>query len=478
MRSENPKRRCTSEINERPCSMKRKPSDRRNGAALVVVVMVMLLCTAALNIVLLATGTRVMRAYDFVFNEQAFFLAEAGVERAAVWVGKNLGTGDETVLEGNLGNGRYVAYVTLSPGSIDSYDICATGTVRNVNRGITVRGVQNVSWSQFALWYDKESPSGLWFVPGEVFDGRVYSRPQMKFSASGLNTWGPDGNFRGPVHFSDRVETAQPKIDYEMGAYPELDKGLDTGVDLQTMAEVDFDEMLQKATDLQGSGKGLVLEGDMTIELDGRNMKITSTNEGDRELSGKAYSTAITNHTLNLVYVKPYTYSYKYRDRYGRLRTRKVSEPGDVTLKAPQGFSGDISVVAENDIRIADHVRYADNPEENPESEDKLGLVAQRNVVVQSTPYKAPDDLEIYAHIFCKTGGFGVENYDSGVFRGNLKVYGGIANDTRRAVGTFYGYGSRTGYIKQYFFDKRFKTKRPRHYPITRTAVSFSSWEG
>ncbi len=457
--------------------MNRKSFDKNNGATLVVVMMVVFLCSAAVTCILFATGVRVQRSYNLVWTEQAFYLAEAGIERAAAWGQNNFGMGTETVLEGDLGDGSYVAHVTLSEGSNDSYDIYATGTVRNVNRGITVRGMQFASWSQFALWYDKESPSGLWIIPGEVFDGKFYSRPLMKFSSTGLGALDSNGRVRGPAHFTDTVETHQNYIEYQSGAYPILDKGISTGVPIQSMADVDFGKMLQTASSLESSGKGLVLEGNMTIELDGKIMKITSTDKTNREQAGNVYSRSITNHTLNIVYVKPYSYTYYYKTSSGYWRARNVTELGDITLLAPDGFSGDMSLVANHDIRISDHVRYSDNPEENPDSEDKLGLIAQNNVVVQSTPTLAPNNLEIYAHIFCKKGGFGVERYDSGPFRGDLKVYGGIANDIRRAVGTFSSY-SRTGYNKTYFFDKRFRTKRPMHYPYKKTAMTFDAWEG
>ncbi len=457
-------------------------SNSRSGATMVIVMMITVICTAVIIGVLFVTSVRVSRAYDLVHLEQAFYLAEAGIERASAWINEKLGTGQETVFTEEIGPGKYVVHIKMDDNSPDSYNVYATGTVHKVSRAITVHGMQFVSWSQFALWYDKESPSGLWITPGEVFSGRVYSRPLMKFSRTGLNTIGSDGKRRGPALFTEKVETYQRRIEYETGAYPTLEKGIDMGVALQSMASVNFDQMRDRASYLETSGKGLLLEGDVTIELNGTTMTIKSTNVADRQAAGKpVVNRTIRGHEINLVYAKNYpTYSYTYYDERGRRQTKRVTESGNISIAAPNGFTGDMSIVAQNDVRIIDHVRYTDNPQTNPDSTDKLGLIAKNNVTVQTVTPAAPNNLEIYAHIFSKEGGFGVENYDTGSFRGDLFVYGGIANDIRRAVGTFAtdGTGKRTGYNKQYFFDERFKRQRPMNYPYTRTELTYNEWEG
>lgn len=72
--------------------MNRKSFDKNNGATLVVVMMVVFLCSAAVTCILFATGVRVQRSYNLVWTEQAFYLAEAGIERAAAWGQNNFGT--------------------------------------------------------------------------------------------------------------------------------------------------------------------------------------------------------------------------------------------------------------------------------------------------------------------------------------------------------------------------------------------------
>lgn len=303
----------------------------------------------------------------------------------------------------------------------------------------------------------------------------------MYFSASGLGTRDPtSGLIRNQVHFREKVETGASSIYRDSGASPRFDKGIVTSADEQTMTSVDFNHMRNLASNLQSSNKGgLVIDGDVNIELDGKVIRVESTYKEERQKAGKpVISFATTNHNLNLIYANSYpAYTYTYIDRRGRTQRETINERGTVSLSAPNGFDGDMSIVANQDIRVVNHVRYAENPEVHPMSNDKLGLVANRNVVIQTSGQPAPNNLEIYAHIFCKNGGFGVENYNSGAARGYLKVYGGIANDTRNAVGMFSG-STRTGYIKQYSFDTRFHKDRPANYPVTRGRLAFDSWEG
>jgi len=98
-------------------------------------------------------------------------------------------------------------------------------------------------------------------------------------------------------------------------------------------------------------------------------------------------------------------------------------------------------------------------------------LIANSNIVVKTS---APNNLVIQAHMIAKGGGFGVENYDTGSWRGLLSVYGGIVNKIRNAVGTT----GTTGYSKNYTFDPRFKKTPPPRYPAVPDEFQWLGWEG
>lgn len=411
----------------------------RNGTTLIVVMALTLLGTLAASSVAFSTGSRVQRAYKQVYLEQAFYIAEAGAERAASYATVNE---SDTTLSGNLGQGSYQADVVCDSltGGEFTIEVTSVGTVGGVSRTVMLHGLRRVSWARYALWYDQEV-SKLWIVPGERFDGRVYSRPLMHFHDSNLGS-------KGQVHFYDKVWTGASTIEKASSSVnPIFDKGIVYNASVETMASVLFSDLLSDA----GSG-GLVLEGVTTISVSGSTMTITNSRKG---WSNKAVALPANG----MVYVKT--------SISGTTSTRI----GDLTVSALNGLNGRLTLVAENDIKIINHVRYASNPQTNPTSDDALGLIAKRSVVVQTS---APNNLDVYAHIICTTGGFGVADYNTGSARGTLTVFGGLVNQIRNAVGTTGG----TGYLKNYIFDKRFTKNPPPHYPVLTDELEWENWEG
>ena len=416
----------------------------RNGAALIVVMGLAMLGTMAASSVIFCVGSRVRQAHKQVDLEQAFYIAEAGAERAA----SRVAAGDESsgTLTGNLGSGSYVTVINSVAGAGETQiDVTSVGTVDGVSHTVIMHGVRRVSWARYALWYDSEA-SKLWIVPGERFDGRVYSKPQFHFHNQDLAT-------KGQVHFYDRAWTVPATIERASSAVdPIFDMGLITSAQVESMASVDFSALLANA----GAG-GLVLEGTTTIVLDNQTMTITNLR--------KAWSNkAVAIPANGTVYVKTVT--------TGDTNTKT----GNITVSAPNGLGSRLTLISDNDINIVGHVRYKKNPNpavtpNYPDSTDALGLIAKRSVVVQTA---APNNCEIYAHIMCQTGGFGVYNYNSGASRGVLTVYGGIVNKVRNAVGIVNG----SGYTKNYIFDKRFAKNPPPNYPVLTDELEWTVWEG
>lgn len=437
-------------MNRNPIKTRR--GDRR-GSTLIVVMMMTLVSTVAISSVLFSVSARVQRVNKQVQLEQAFYLAEAGVERAAASVAA--GNEYDATLTGSLASGSYVAVIDCtshSGGAID-VEITSTGTVGGVSRTVTVHGLRRVSWARYALWYDQEATS-LVIAAGDSFKGRVYSKPLMRFSNSGLST-------NGKAHFYDKVWTVPSYIQYDSGAYPILDYGIVTSAEVQSIASVDFADLKAQT---QASSSGLVLNGNATIVLDGTTMKITNIPNGWT-------NRVVTIPENGIVYAKAYSYTKTTYDYRGRAYTTTVTEAGDITVSSPNGLNGQLTLVSENDINIVGHIRYASDPATNPNSDDKLGLIAQDNVVVQTA---APNNLEVYAHILCKNGGFGVYNYNTGSSRGILKIYGGIANLIRNAVGTT----TPTGFLKNYIFDSRLARNPPPFYPKVVDELEWDWWEG
>ncbi len=432
--------------------MKTKASfqNNRSGMTLVVVMVMTLLCAAAASSVLYTVGVRMHRGYKQVHLEQAFYIAEAGMERAAAWVAAD--NEDSTTLSGSIGGGNYVTVVTVThlPGGEIGIVVVSTGTINGTSRTVTVRGLQRLSWARYALWYDREALT-LSIAPNDSFRGRFYAKPTLRFIK-------PTSLAQGQAHFYDRAWSVSSTVVYN-GAQPVFDYGLVLNAEEQSISDVNFASLKTAA-----STSGLLLEGDATILIDGKNMKITNRPRG-----WNAHVYTIPEN--GLVYVKASSYKiYTYNSNGQVATTTSYNDLGDVSVSGLNGLDGKVTIVAERDINIIGHIRYADNPQTNPESNDKLGLIAGRNAVVTKA---APNNVDIYAHIFCRDGGFGVYGYNTDSHRGDLNVYGGIANLIRNAVGQ----GS-SGYWKNYIYDPRFARDPPPHYPRLTDVLVWDGWEG
>lgn len=319
------------------------------------------------------------------------------------------------------------------------FTIHSAGRIGGTRRSVTIRGLHTVSWAKYALWYDNEATT-LWIVGGERFEGPVYSRPLMHFHSHLVSDL-------GQARFYDRVSTANDHIElYSSSVTPIFDCGLTLNAPTQTMVSVNFSNLLGEASH--------VFTGITHIAISSNRMYVTNDRRG------------WANHQIpvpndGLVYVKTAT--------TGSNSTR----PGDLTVSASDGLAGRLTLVADRDIIVTNHVRYARNPIEDESSTDALGLIAGRHTVVDTS---APDDLDIYAHIICRDGGFGVKDYDDARrgSRGMLNVYGGIVNKTRNAVGTT----TPSGYRKNYTYDRRFRKSPPPRYPAIPDEFKWLGWDG
>lgn len=319
------------------------------------------------------------------------------------------------------------------------FTVFATGHVRNAAKAVLIRGVHTVSWSKYALWYDQEAVT-LWIVGGERFEGPVYSRPPMRFHSVNVNTL-------GQARFLDRaLHVPSSYVVQNSSVNPIFERGITLNAPSQSMISVNMTQLRNEAS--------YVFTGTTHLVLSSNRMYVTNERRN------------WTNHSLPLpddgmVYVAPAT--------SGNTTTR----PADLYISAVTGLYGRLSVAAERDIYITNHVLYATHPTNDVNVTHALGMIARRHVVVATN---APNDLNIFAHIICRDGGFGVADYANTArgLRGVLTVYGGIANKIRNAVGTTAG----SGYRKNYIYDPRFRLSPPPRYPAIPDEFNWLGWDG
>lgn len=142
-------------------------------------------------------------------------------------------------------------------------------------------------------------------------------------------------------------------------------------------------------------------------------------------------------------------------------------------------IDGKLTIGAADDVVVLDDVLYESSPLTGT-SDDMLGLVAEDDVIVADNAANN-SNCEIDASVFCRTGSFYAENYNTRPVSGKLKLIGGIIQDTRGAVGTFAGSSLQSGFSKRYYFDPRLSDPavRPPFFPgyYTQTLTVANWWE-
>lgn len=146
---------------------------------------------------------------------------------------------------------------------------------------------------------------------------------------------------------------------------------------------------------------------------------------------------------------------------------------GDVFVEGT--LDGEVTINAENYIYITNDLRY-----DSTSPDTVLGLVAQNQIWVWN-PIKdwngssgnrmVNGSRTIDAAMLSVNKTFQVQNYDTGGYRGQLIVYGAIAQKFRGPVGTGNSSGTVTGFAKEYNYDPRFKQTAPPKFlsPVTTT---------
>lgn len=310
------------------------------------------------------------------------------------------------------------------------YSIYSIGTVENIQRTIFLDGIHQESWAKYALWYNS-GPGAIWIVGGETFNGPVhantyiYLKEDPVFNAlisSTENSWG-SGSDTNNVQFN---------AGYLLNAAA------------QSMASVNFNDFLPVAD--------LVVSGLTSITLSGSNMVVANSRSG-----WTANSIIIPSN--GLVYVRD---APTGSDKAG-------------TVDVGGMLDGRLTIVADYDIQITNHITYAVHPTNS--SDDALGLVAKRDVIITT---EAPNDINLFAHIMAvgsatalsSDGSFRVEDYSSRTYSGYINLYGGIVQYYRGAVGTT----APKGFRKNYTFDTRFENMPPPEYPTLTNEYVWTGW--
>ncbi|MEI6148674.1 MAG: hypothetical protein WCS01_06225 [bacterium] len=415
--------------------------ERDRGGYVLLTVMILTSCAALMMFGLLNQSMGWMKiAASQESLEGALFVADGGAQLCLAYV--MAGNPTPASISGSIGEGTYSARITLRGDSaIQNYTLCSTGIVRGVRRVVTMDYVHSRSWAEYAMWY---SQSGvIYFQTGDRFRGKMHCNCPIYIQS---------GN--APV-FEGLLTSASAT----WGQGPEnavFSNGFQLGVAAESMSSINFTNVAstQDCLRLQAN---LVLTGATTVGMSGTNFYITNTKRSWNKYNYGAVSPSVM--TNGVLYV-----------------ATSGTSTGDLTIAGT--LDGRVTIVADGNINITNHIRYAVNPT-NAASNDALGLISRQDIIVKSN---CPKDLDIYAHLIAEggltsstnDGMFTVESYSTRLAAacGNLNVFGGIVQNYRGPVGTTDGHG----YLKNYMFDTRFTTNPPPRYPVVGDKYYCGGW--
>jgi hypothetical protein len=421
---------------------------RQNQQGFVLaLVMCLLLITIWLVLTALdmASNTRKLSTRQ-VYVDQAMYVAEGGVERAARFMESNLNvmvsssTG-ATNGSGSIDSGTYSYYIYRTNSS--TYCIVSTGTVNGVSRVVQLLDVYQPTYAQFALW--DHLNMGLYFGSGENYHGHVHADDELYFTGS-------------PQFYAPLTSDYGTYSGSLSGVY--LQNGLTLNSYQGTMADINFNSGSSSLKSIATSS-GVEISGNTTLTFNGGTVSITNPTGG------------WTNHSYSIPASGGIIYVANNGSTTGSKAGTIYLEGGTVT--------GPLTVVSENTMYVENSLTYTHNPVNTPTTTDALGLISQDNIWVDTG---APNNLTIDAAMIAagtsgdgSAGSFGALNYSTRS-AGTLTIYGGIVQNQRGAVCTFNSNGQvQNGYAKNYSYDPRFLTKPPPNYPVVAGQINFSQWQ-
>jgi len=444
---------------------------REGGFILITMYLLLAVCLVLLTATITHSFAEIRASQRLQSAGRAFYLAEAGVDQALSWIraqGAPPVFTDERMifpngitqplgppLVGNdpgpltaangwrpLGGGGLGFYrVSIDPDNnnpvsfIDRYVLQgwgATGILDQATNQIVATSlrrtrfiVQTTSFSQYAWFTNAETNAAgtpVWFITGARIDGPAHTNGRFNI-------------FGGPV-FNGPVSSVAPALNLWGGLgpptnNPQFNGGLRLGVQAPPMP---FPTAIPAPLVNAAGNGGRLLKGNTQITLlaDGT-MQVTNAASGFN-------NTVLPLPVNGVLYV----------------------QGGDVTLQGT--LNGQMTIATDQNVRIANPVTYASNPQVDPNSDDLLGIVAGRNVIVAQN---APQNMRIDGSVMALNTSFTVENYTVGPPKGALTVWGGIIQNRRGPIGTFNSGGRVSGYIQDYHYDNRLLSIVPPFFPTT-----------
>jgi hypothetical protein len=431
---------------------RRRDRHLSDGYALAGVVIIALALSIIGTAFISLAGYETKDTQTDLASQRAFWLAEAGKERALCFLKGEYAPpfSDRRLYDNSPGpdGGSYTVDCLVDTAAAwqveKRYVLDCVGRSGGVERRIRQR-IKMTSFAQYAYFTDEErSPTGgeIWFISADRIHGRVHSNGSFRIHG------GP--RFFDPVTSASDHMIGYPNFSvYDAGGWPvggnnpTFEQGFELNVSPIPLPTNTLD---LKAEAQDG---GVFLGAESTVEL-GMRADGTSSPGWLRYRNTPPPDLAWNEARISLL-AKKILY---------------VNNP----LRVSGVLDGEMTIASRTNVTIVDDLTYQASDASGaplPGCNDLLGLVAGNNIIFANTAATA--NLKIDAVLMALDTSITAENYDTRAPCGTLTIWGGLIQKYRGAVGTFTSStGAVThGYTKDYHYDARVTARTPPAFPLT-----------
>lgn len=423
----------------------------KKGVALIATYMVLTVLLGFSGLLFDISNWQNKTTNTFKRQAQATDIAEAGLDRALVWLrAQPTPPGSATNPWGGaqpLGNpviGNYSVAITDlgSPGaspSVKRYRITSTSTVGGITQILT-NYLQTDNYARYIWFTNREQygASNVWFWDQDRLNGPTHTNGHF--------------NIKGTPVFNGEVQSVDSYIRYYNNG---------SNINSSNLSNPPFDLPDFQSTVTLGAAA-------TNMPTQALSLRAASTEAGGLRLTGNTTVVLNVNGTMNVTNTGRGWYNQNMA-----LPANGALFVNNGTLNISGTLNGRLTAGASRDIIIPNNIVYANNPRINPASTDTLGLISEEDVMINSS---APANLEVDASIMALNTSFMLQNWWVGPAKGTLTVFGGIIQNQRGPVGTFSGGTKMSGYSKDYNCDQRLLNSPPPFVPTTGDYITLS-WE-
>jgi len=427
----------------RPWASRPHPCCSERGAAMLAT-MALMVVVLLVGVALFTLGTAESELVDYTGDgREAFWLAEAGLERARAWLaemyasdpgydpvgtevaGQPLGEGDYTFRVIAGGGGAAPAYVVESDGVVD-------GVLRRVRATFTAESLARYQWL-----IDSQAPD-TWMKTGDNFEGPVHMNGHLRID--------------GDPWFGAKVTASGDYIE-KPDSDPTFTQEYETGVPEVAFPNLSAVEASLRAAAISDGLYGPALSGSDYYEVE---MGRTGAGMLSYRINGSA--------TTNWVDVD--------------ITSLEGAAWFDSEVRVKGVIDGELTIGCSEDLYISgDILFYGSTPGSGPDPgcNDPFGIIGAENVYVADTPDNS-SDCEIHGVIMALDRRFQVEDWNKAPSRGTLTIWGGIIADQAWRINTFVGSTLRSGYLRDFHYDGRMTSIFPPFFPMTGRFL-MTSWQ-